>query len=119
MPRARLLVGLIAAQTFVRGCVNVLIVVAAFQVFDGGDRRRISDAAIGVGGLVGALGAISLSGKRLAPPFGLALVFWGIPLMLIAPLPYSGGRDRSARGRRRGEQRRRRRRVHAPPAHGS
>ena len=30
----RLLIGLVAAQTFVRGCLNVLIVVAAFQVLD-------------------------------------------------------------------------------------
>src|SRR6184192_3174013 len=29
---ARLLIGLVAAQTFVRGCLNVLIVVAAFRV---------------------------------------------------------------------------------------
>ena len=33
---ARLVVSLIVAQTFVRGCLNVLIVVAAFEVFDGG-----------------------------------------------------------------------------------
>ena len=76
-------------------------------------------AAIGAGGLVGALGAVSLRGERLAPPFAWALVFWGIPIMLIAPLPYPVRRDRPARGDRRREQRRRRRRVHAPPAHGS
>ena len=34
VPRARLLVGLIASQTFVRGCLNVLIVVTAYQVLD-------------------------------------------------------------------------------------
>ena len=33
-PRARLVVALIFAQTFVRGCLNVLIVVAAFQMLD-------------------------------------------------------------------------------------
>src|SRR4051794_36924670 len=33
---ARLLIGMIAVQTFVRGCLNVLIVVAAFQVLDAG-----------------------------------------------------------------------------------
>src|SRR5207248_2501340 len=44
-------------------------------------------AAIGVGGLVGAFGAMALDGRRLAVPFGLALVFWGVPIALIAPRP--------------------------------
>ena len=39
VPRARLLVGLIASQTFVRGCLNVLIVVTAYQVLHKGRRR--------------------------------------------------------------------------------
>jgi uncharacterized membrane protein len=30
-----------------------------------------------------------LRGERLAPPFAWALVFWGIPIMLMAPLPYA------------------------------
>ena len=89
VPRARLLVGLIAAQTFVRGCLNVLIVVAAYQVLHkGATGVGYLTAAIGAGGLVGALGAVSLRGERLAPPFAWALVFWGVPIMLIAPLPY-------------------------------
>ena len=44
-------------------------------------------AAIGVGGLIGGLGAMTLGGKRLAVSFGLALVFWGLPLVLIGPWP--------------------------------
>jgi hypothetical protein len=44
-------------------------------------------AAIGVGGLVGAIAAMTLEGRPLAVPFGGALVFWGVPLMLIAPRP--------------------------------
>ena len=87
-PRARLLVGLIAAQTFVRGCLNVLIVVAAYQVLhQGASHVGYLMASIGAGGLVGALGAVSLRGERLAPPFGWALVLWGVPIMLIAPFP--------------------------------
>ena len=89
VPRARLLVGLIASQTFVRGCLNVLIVVTAYQVLHkGATEVGYLAAAIGAGGLVGALGAVSLRGERLAPPFAWALVFWGVPIMLIAPLPY-------------------------------
>ncbi len=87
-PGARLLVGLVVAQTFVRGCLNVLIVVAAFRVFhSGAGAVGYMTAAIGVGGLIGAVGAMTLGGRRLAVPFGLALVFWGIPIMLIAPRP--------------------------------
>ena len=89
-PRARLLVCLIASQTFVRGCLNVLIVVAAYQVLhEGASEVGTLTAAIGAGGLLGALGAVSLRGERLAPPFAWALVFWGLPIMLMAPLPYA------------------------------
>jgi MFS family permease len=85
---ARLLIGLVAAQTFVRGCLNVLIVVAAFEVFDAGAGAvGYMTAAIGIGGLGGAMGAMTLAGRRLAVPFGIALVFWGLPLTLIAPRP--------------------------------
>jgi MFS family permease len=87
-PRARLVVGLIVAQTFVRGCLNVLIVVGAFRVLDvGGEAVGYMTAAIGVGGLVGAVGAMTLGGRRLAVPFGVALIFWGLPVALIAPWP--------------------------------
>ena len=85
---APLLVGLVVAQTFVRGCLNVLIVVAAFDIFDAGAGAvGYMTAAIGVGGVVGAVGAMALEGRRLAVPFGLALVFWGVPIVLIAPRP--------------------------------
>lgn len=85
-PGPRMVVGLIAAQAFVRGCLNVLIVVAAFQVLDA-DESAIGymTAAIGVGGLLGALGAFTLGGRRLAVVFGVALVFWGLPIVLMAP----------------------------------
>jgi len=86
---ARLVVALIVAQTFVRGCLNVLIVVASFQVFDGGAAQvGYLTAAIGAGGLIGAIGAMALRGGRLAAPFGLSLVFWGVPITLMAVRPY-------------------------------
>jgi MFS family permease len=88
-PRPRLLVGLTVAQAFVRGCLNVLIVVAVFRVLDGGAAEvGYLTAALGAGGLIGAFGAMTLEGRRLAVPFGIALVFWGVPIMLIAPRPY-------------------------------
>jgi MFS family permease len=88
-PRPRLIVGLFFAQTFVRGCLNVLIVVFVFRVLDtGGGTVGYLMAAIGVGGLVGAFGAMTLEGRRLAAPLGVALVFWGLPIALVAPRPY-------------------------------
>jgi len=88
-PNARLIVALVTAQAFVRGCLNVLIVVAVFRVLHGSaaDVGYLT-AAIGVGGLLGAIGAMTLGGRRLAVPFGLALVFWGLPIALMAPRPY-------------------------------
>jgi MFS family permease len=86
--RVRLVVSLIAAQAFVRGCLNVLIVVAAFQMLDaGGEAVGYMTAALGVGGLIGAIGAMALRGQRLAVAFGIALVFWGLPIVFIGPLP--------------------------------
>jgi MFS family permease len=84
-PNARMVVGLIAAQTFVRGCLNVLIVVTAFRVLDANAGAvGYLTAAIGVGGLLGAVGAFSLESRRLAVAFGAALVFWGLPIALMA-----------------------------------
>ena len=70
-PKPRLIVALIAAQGFVRGCLNVLIVVVAFRVLHTqGAAVGYLTAALGVGGLAGAL------------------VFWGLPIALVAPRPY-------------------------------
>jgi MFS family permease len=85
-PGPRMVVGLIASQAFVRGCLNVLIVVAAFRVLDANASAvGYMTAALGVGGLFGALGAFTLGGRRLAAAFGVALVFWGLPIALMAP----------------------------------
>jgi len=88
-PRPRLLISLGVAQSFVRGCLNVLIVVAAFGILDGGGSEvGYLTAAIGAGGMIGALGAMTLGSRRLAVVFGLALVFWGLPIALLAGSAY-------------------------------
>jgi MFS family permease len=88
-PKPRLILILTTAQAFVRGCLNVLIVVAVFRLFDAGSGAvGYLTAAIGVGGLVGAFGAMTLEGRRLAVPFGIALIFWGAPIALIAAWPH-------------------------------
>ena len=52
--RLRLLVLLAGAQCFVRGCLNVLLVVAAFDLFHAGSSGvGYLNAALGVGGLCG------------------------------------------------------------------
>src|SRR5205823_5749744 len=84
----RLALALMVVQTFVRGCLNVLIVVAAFRVLhEGAGAVGYMTAAIGVGGLVGALIAMTLHSRRLASWYALALAFWGLPIVLIAPRP--------------------------------
>jgi MFS family permease len=87
-PRTRLLVFLTTAQSFVRGALNVLIVVGAFRVLGAGAGAvGCLTAAVGVGGLVGAFGALSLKGRQLAVPFGVSLIFWGLPIALIPAWP--------------------------------
>jgi len=88
LPGPRLVLGLMVVQTFIRGCLNVLIVVAAFRVLHAGAGSvGYMTAAIGVGGLVGALRAMTLRRNRLASPFALSLICWGVPIALIAPNP--------------------------------
>jgi hypothetical protein len=87
--RLRLLVGLFSAQTFVDGMLNVLIVVIALKLLDTG-RAGVGflNSAIGVGGLLGALLAAALVGrKRLASDFGFGIFIWGLPIALVAVWP--------------------------------
>jgi hypothetical protein len=86
---SRLLIGLFGAQTFVRGALSVLIVVAALDLLRMGESGvGWLNAALGAGGLVGGLGALSLAGRqKLASPFGAGLVLWGLPILLIGIWP--------------------------------
>jgi MFS family permease len=86
LPDARLLISLFTAQSFVRGLLNVLIVVSALGLLGmGASGVGFLNAAFGVGGLVGATAALMLVGRReLGGAFGLALVMWGLPIALIA-----------------------------------
>jgi MFS family permease len=89
--RVRLLVALFAAQTFVDGAMNVLVVVASLQLLDLG-RAGVGylNSAMGVGGVIGALAAFSLAGRlRLAPSFGLGIAIWGVPIALIGVFPHA------------------------------
>jgi MFS family permease len=84
--RMRLLVGLFAAQTFVDGMLGVLIVVVALELLDTGEAGvGYLNSAVGVGGLLGALAAAALVGRRrLAANFGVGIFIWGLPIALVA-----------------------------------
>jgi MFS family permease len=87
-PGAPVVVLLMVAQAFVRGCLNVLIVVAAFRLLDGaGGTVGLLTAAIGAGGVIGAVVSSTIHGSRLARLFALSLLGWGVPIALIAPSP--------------------------------
>ncbi|MDX6407838.1 MAG: hypothetical protein QOE13_909 [Gaiellaceae bacterium] len=87
--RMRLLVGLFSAQTFVDGMLSVLIVVIALKLLDTGQAGvGFLNSAVGVGGLLGALAAAALVGrKRQAADFGIGIFIWGVPIALVAIWP--------------------------------
>jgi MFS family permease len=82
-------VGLIAAQVLVAGALSVLVVVMALELLDMGQPGvGYLEAAMGVGGVVGALATVGIvSGRRLAPSFVAGQLLWGIPIALIAASP--------------------------------
>jgi MFS family permease len=91
-PHPRLIVLLFASQALVRGLLNVLVVVASLELLGLG-RSGVGwlNGALGLGGLIGGLIAVSLVGRRrLAGPFGLALVLWGAPIALVGAWPRAG-----------------------------
>lgn len=85
LPGPRLIVVGLGLQTFVRGLLTVLVVVAAIDLLGMGEPGvGALNAAMGLGGLAGAAGSIALAGRdRLSPAFGLALAGWGAPIALI------------------------------------
>ena len=88
-PRLRLVVGLYCAENLVAGSLNVLIVVSALQLLNlGNSGVGILNGAVGAGGIVGALIAAALLGRRrIASDFGLGLVLCGAPIILVAAIP--------------------------------
>jgi MFS family permease len=87
--RVRLLVFLFAAQTFVDGALGVLIVVLALHRLEiGASGVGFLNAVQGAGGLVGGVAAAALVGRRrLAGDFGLGILLWGVPLVLVGIWP--------------------------------
>jgi Na+/melibiose symporter-like transporter len=88
-PWLRLLTALATAQTFLRGCVSVLVVVVAIDVLDGSDADvGLLNAAVGVGAVLGSLLASMVSWRgRLARCFGAGVALWGAPLAVLGGVP--------------------------------
>ncbi len=86
---AGLLVGLFISQVVVRGALTVLLVSTAIDLLGIGDSGvGYLNAAIGAGGLVGALLAMSLlAGRSLAVSFAASLATWGAPIAVMGLVP--------------------------------
>lgn len=84
-----LVVGCFVAQLFVRGVLNVLLVLASFDLLGLGTAGvGWLAAAMGVGATVGAAVSAGLAGRRrLGTPFAIGLVLWGAPLAAIGLVP--------------------------------
>lgn len=83
--RLRLIIGLFGVQTLVYGAFVVLTAVAAIRLLGlGSPGIGYLNSALGVGGLVGGIVAVTLVGiRRLGLTFGLALILWGTPILVI------------------------------------
>jgi CRP-like cAMP-binding protein/predicted MFS family arabinose efflux permease len=83
------LVSLFTAQTLVAGALNVFVVVLALKPYDSGAGGvGTLNAALGVGGVIGAAAAATLvGGQRLVRGFAFGLIFWGVPLLLVGGVP--------------------------------
>jgi MFS family permease len=82
--RQRVLVGMLGGANVVLGLLDVLLVVLAFDVFGTGESGTgVLNAALGVGGVLGAIGTVSLIGRnRLAPAARNGMLLYGIPIAL-------------------------------------
>ncbi len=89
LPTPFLVMAVFGVQPFVRGMLTVLIVEASIGLLGLGEPGvGLLTAAIGAGGIIGALGSVVLVGRRrLAPFFLLGLVFWGAPISVVGLLP--------------------------------
>jgi hypothetical protein len=84
-----IVVGCFIIQILVRGFLTVLLVSISFDLVGmGSSGVGWLAAAMGIGGILGGLYAVSLTGRRrLGRPFALALVLWGMPIAVIGLVP--------------------------------
>jgi MFS family permease len=87
--RLRVLVGLYGAQTLAAGILRVLLVVTALRTLElGPSGVGFLNSAVGIGALAGMLVMLTLIGtSRLTAVFGLGILLWGTPLVLLGLWP--------------------------------
>jgi MFS family permease len=87
--RPRSVVVLVGSASVLWGALDVLLVVLALDALAmGSSGVGFLNAAVGAGGIVGALLTALLIGRaRLAAPFGLGLLLWGGALAAVGLLP--------------------------------
>jgi MFS family permease len=87
--RPRSVVVLLGSASVLWGALDVLLVVLALDALAmGSSGVGFLNAAVGAGGIVGALLTALLIGRaRLAAPFGLGLLLWGGALAAVGLLP--------------------------------
>jgi predicted MFS family arabinose efflux permease len=84
-PPAAVIMSAFGAQVTVRGALTTFLAVLALEVLGLGEGGvGMLGAAMGLGGLAGAIGALALgSGTRLVPVALVSLALWGIPIAII------------------------------------
>ena len=84
-----LVLGLAAAQSFTRGALTVFSVVVSIELLGRGEPGAGTlMTAVGVGAVLGSLGASLLVGtRRLGAWFALGVALWGLPIALVGFVP--------------------------------
>lgn len=85
----RLVVGLYGAQTLLAGIMRVLVVVTALEILDlGPSGVGFLNSADGVGALAAFLVLLgTMTSGRLTGVFGLGILLWGVPLVVLGLRP--------------------------------
>jgi MFS family permease len=87
--RLRTMVGLVGAQVLVDGALAVMIIAMSIDLLGAGEAGvGYLNSAVGIGGLVGAVVTLALTGRRgLGSVFAIGLFAWGAPLILVGVAP--------------------------------
>jgi MFS family permease len=88
----RLIIGLFCAQTVIAGALVVIVVTLALdELHIGQSGVGYLDAVLGIGGLVGGFIALVLAQRgRLALDFGVGVLLWSAPLLVVSAWPTIG-----------------------------
>ena len=85
----------------------LVLVVAIDLVGAGPTEVGLLTSAAGLGGIIGAAAAVALVGRaRLAGPFALGLLVWGVPVAILGVVPGLVDRAGDVPRRRRRARRR-------------